>query len=86
MQIFLVYFDDVIMFKSSMEAQVGHVDKVLNLPREEKVTVKLKKCSFFNSNVEYIGNTIFSGNLTALIDKSSSIHGYPLPEYKKKLC
>ena len=54
----LIYLDDVIIYSKSMEEHIDHVDGVLRCLSAAAVTLKIKKCKFFTSTVEYLGHII----------------------------
>jgi len=57
----LVYPDDVIVYSQTQEEHVQHIDDVLDLLRAAEVTLKLPKCRFFRTTVEYLGHEITPG-------------------------
>ena len=59
----LIYLDDVIVYSKTEEWHVGHVDHVLRLLREARVPLRLPKCRFFRTTVEYLGHKIKPGRL-----------------------
>lgn len=68
-----------------MEAHVEHLEKVLGLLKESNVTLKLKKCSFFNSKVVHLFHTIIPGKLAEEIENSWEIHQALFPNDKTKI-
>lgn len=62
-QFALVYLDDVIVFSKTLDEHFDHVRTVLRLLRNAGVTIRLDKCSFFATKVEYLGHTITPGKL-----------------------
>ena len=50
----LVYLDDVIIFSKNVSQHLSHVDKLLTQLEEAGVTLKLKKCTFFQNRVYYL--------------------------------
>ena len=54
----LIYLDDVIVYSKTEEEHIGHVDHVLRLLREAGVTLRLPKCRFFRTTVEYLEHEI----------------------------
>jgi len=62
----LVYLDDVIVFCDTQEEHDQHLDDVLGLLRAAGVTLKLLKCRFFRTTVEYLGHVITPGRLGVL--------------------
>jgi len=59
----LIYLDDVIVYSKTEEKHIGHVDHVLCLLREAGVTLRLPKCRFLPTTVEYLGHEIKQGRL-----------------------
>ena len=43
----LVYIDDVIIFSTNLDDHIKHVDEILTTLAEAGVTLKIKKCFFF---------------------------------------
>ena len=62
-QICLVYLDDVIVFSRTHGEHAKHLDTVLSLLRSAGISFKLKKCSFFQPEVHYLGPVISPGKL-----------------------
>jgi len=59
----LVNLDEVIVYSKTEEEHIGHVDHVLRLLREAGVTLRLPKCGFLRTTVEYLGHEIKPGRL-----------------------
>jgi len=59
----LIYLEDVIVYSKSEEEHIGDDDHVLRLLREAGVTLRLPKCRFFRTTVEYLGREIQLGRL-----------------------
>jgi len=57
-KICLVYLDDVIIFSATPEQHIKDVDTVLTRLREAGVTLKLRKCKWFTTEVEYLGHIV----------------------------
>ena len=51
------------MYSKTEEEHIGHVDHVLRLLREAGVTLRLSKCRFFRTTVEYLEHEIKPGRL-----------------------
>ena len=52
----LVFFDDILIY--SNEDHVRHVDKVLQLLKEQQLYAKPSKCFFGVKDVEYLGHIV----------------------------
>ena len=59
----LIYLDDVIVYSKTEKEHIGPVDHVLRLLREAGVTLRLPKCRFFRTTVEYLGHENKPGRL-----------------------
>ncbi len=65
----LVYLDDVVVFSTSVQDPVAHLDNILGLLGSAVFSLKLKKCDFFTRSVNYLGYVIRPGRL-ALAEKN----------------
>lgn len=66
----LVYLDDVIVFSHSPEVHLVHLDQVLQLLKENGVSLRPSKCHLFQKQVEYLGHVIRPGRV-ALNEKNT---------------
>ena len=46
-----------------MESHIQHVDEILSCLKKAGVTLKINKCKFFTTTVDYLGHTITPGQL-----------------------
>lgn len=54
----LVYLDDLIVFRRTLEEHEERLLKVLDRLREEGLKVFLDKCQFGGSSVNYVGHVV----------------------------
>ena len=78
----LIYLDDVIVFSKSMEQHVQDVDKVLGLLGASGVSLKLKKCEFFQPRVNYLGHVVTPGKLSVAADRTQGFNNSTFPHDK----
>ena len=75
----LVFFDDILVYSKSMEEHEGHVCKVLQLLRENKLYAKKSKCTFCTSQTEYLGFIISEEKILVDLGKVKDILDWPIP-------
>ena len=81
----LVYIDDVIVYSRTIEEHFSHVREVLTLLRQSGITLKLRKCAFFESSVEYLGHVIRPGRLEVANANIESIKKAKIPTTQTEL-
>jgi hypothetical protein len=75
----VVYFDDILIFSRSLEDHVAHLTQVLSTLRFESFYINLKKCSFAQPSVLFLGFIISSKGITADPEKVRAILDWPIP-------
>lgn len=58
-----VFIDDIIVYSRTMEEHVAHLEQVFHICKEANLRIKLSKCTFASSSVEYLGHQITSDGL-----------------------
>ena len=67
-----IYLDYFIVFSKDAETHLRHVDEVLRLLRRTGVTLKLRKCSFFQPKIDNLGHVITPGKLSVDVNNSKA--------------
>uniref|UniRef100_A0A1S4CA12 RNA-directed DNA polymerase homolog n=1 Tax=Nicotiana tabacum TaxID=4097 RepID=A0A1S4CA12_TOBAC len=62
-QFVVIYLDDIVIYSSCMEEHLEHLRKVFQILRENDLFVKREKCSFAQSQVQFLGHTISQGQI-----------------------
>eukprot|EP00253_Pinus_taeda_P035497 PITA_35497 len=57
-EIFIVFIDDILVYSKNEEDHVEHLEAVLRLLREIQLYANLKKRSFFQTEVHYLGHVV----------------------------
>jgi hypothetical protein len=57
----LVFFDDILVYSQNLADHLIHLEQVMSEFRKHALKAKLSKCSFGQSQVQYLGHVI-SGN------------------------
>jgi RNase H-like domain found in reverse transcriptase/Reverse transcriptase (RNA-dependent DNA polymerase) len=69
----LIYLDDVIVYSRSIQDHIQHVEEILSLLQQLGASLKLKKCHFFQSSVDYLGHVIYPRKLAVAQKNIESI-------------
>ena len=77
------YLDDIIIYSNSWEDHLDHIKYVLTQLRNANLTVNLKKCSFAQTSMEYLGYVITSNGISINQEKLAPITDYPTPRTAK---
>jgi hypothetical protein len=81
----LVFFDDIIIHRKSWEDHVQHVDRVLQLLKEQQLDVKPSKFFFGVKDVEYLGHIVSHEGVKVDPNKIKSMMELSIPKTLKNL-
>jgi hypothetical protein len=81
----LVFFDDILIYRKSWEDHVRHVDKVLQLLKEQQLYAKPSKCFFGVKEVEYLGHIVSHEGVKVDPNKIKAMMDWPIPKTLKNL-
>jgi hypothetical protein len=59
----LLYIDDIVVYSNTLSEHVQHLRAVLTVLRQNKLYAKMSKCTFAQSEIEYLGHIIGNGCL-----------------------
>ena len=76
----IVYLDDILIFSKTKEEHLEHIRQVLQRLKEEKLMINLKKCSFMQEEIVYLGFVISADGLKMDPEKVKAILEWPTPE------
>ena len=76
----IVYLDDILIFDKTKEENFEHVRQVLQILKEEKLMINLKKCSFMQEEIVYLGFVISTDGLRMDPKKVKEILEWPTLE------
>ncbi|KAK4327310.1 hypothetical protein Pmani_002251 [Petrolisthes manimaculis] len=80
-----VYLDDVIIYGKNLQSHVENLRKVLERLQEAKLTLKLEKCEFFKTEVDYLGHVVSAEGLKPQPSKVDAVRQMAQPETVKEL-
>lgn len=75
----LAYMDDLLIPSASIEEGFQRLEDVLIILQEAGLTLKLSKCSFFDTSIEYLGYEISCEGIKPSQRKISAVQNFPVP-------
>ena len=81
----LVYLDDVIVLGHTFQEHLCNLRSVLQRLRESGLRLKPSKCSFFQSEVQYLGYIISRKGVSTDPKKTQKVSSWPLPTTKREV-
>ena len=79
LQCCLIYLDDVIVFSSSPEEHLASLDKVFRRFAEAGLKIRIEKCNFFQSEVEYLGHVVSSEGVKPNRERIAAVQNWKVP-------
>ena len=76
----LVFFDDILIYNTSMTDHIQHLTIVLQLLQNHQFFVKESKCNFAAPTVAYLGHIIQQGTVSPDPEKIQAILQWPEPK------
>ena len=76
---FIAYLDDILIFRKTQEEHLKHVKQTLDVLKREKLYVKLSKCEFGKTSLNYLGHIVRGGELKIDPCKVAAIVNWPKP-------
>ena len=73
------YLDDILIYSETLEDHLIHLQNVFDRLREHGLKLKLKKCSFLQSETHYLGFIIYSRGIQPDPQKIEAIKSLPSP-------
>lgn len=75
----VVYLDDVLIFSTTFEEHLQHLQKILEAFRSNSLHVNLSKCHFGQREVEYLGHIVCPGGVAVDPKKVEAVNNWPTP-------
>ena len=73
------YLDDILIYNETLEERLFHLQSVFDRLREHNLRLKLKKCSFLQSETSYLGFIIDRDEIRPDPKKVDAIKSLPAP-------
>lgn len=81
----VVFFDDILVYNSSLEEHISHLRQVFQWLRANSWKLKLSKCKFACESISYLGHVISATGLSTDPSKVQAVMEWPLPLTVKDL-
>lgn len=81
----IVFFDNILIYSSSMTAHESHLKEILNMLRQNQLYANKKKCLFGQPQIEYLGHLISEAGVAADLKKVEDMLKWPVPKDLKGL-
>jgi hypothetical protein len=81
----IAYVDDILIYSKTEEDHLRHLDLVFQRLQENKLFLKLSKCAFGKSSVDFCGTTVSSQRLHIDSSKLETLFATPAPTNVKQL-
>ena len=82
-KICFVYLDDIIIFSEDPNDHIKHVKMVADRLRQHKLKIKLTKCKFAQTKIEYLSHVICNGQIYPSPSKTEAIFRTIVPKTVK---
>lgn len=81
----IVFFDDILVFSTSMAEHYGHLSQVFSILDTHQFHLKPSKCSFGQRQIAYLGHIVSDGTVAPDPSKIQGVIDWPTPKSTKSL-
>lgn len=75
----IIFIDDILDYSRSEEEHWEHLSKVLARLQEQKLFAKFSKCSFWKTEIGFLGHRVSEKGVSADPEKIAAIQNWPRP-------
>ena len=79
----LIYLDDIIIFSSTFDEHLGHLEAVFKRLQEHNLKIKPSKCEFLRNRVVYLGHIVSEEGIHTDPSKIEAMKTWPIPKCTK---
>ena len=81
----LVFFDDILIYSKSWDDHLEHLDMVFSILRHHQLYLKMSKCTFGATRIEYLGHFISTEGISTDPIKIKAVESWPTPTNQKQV-
>jgi hypothetical protein len=81
----VVYLDDILVFSRTAQEHLFHLRQVLQILRENKFYAKMKKCTFFKPETNFLGHVVGEDGIKPDPMKVAVVNNWPAPKTVKEV-
>lgn len=81
----IIYMDDIAVYSKTANEHLKLLKEVFERLKSNRLFVKLSKCEFMKSSIEFLGHNICAEGVRMLSDKVKSINEWPRPRNEKQV-
>ncbi|CAL8152611.1 unnamed protein product [Prunus armeniaca] len=81
----MVFFDDILIYNTSMTDHLTHLTAVFSVLRDHGLKLKLSKCDFAQPSMSYLGHVLSAAGVAVDPQKIHCIQEWPQPKTLKAL-
>jgi hypothetical protein len=81
----LVFFDDIMVYSSSLELHINHLKNILETLRNNHLFARKSKWSSCKSQVEYLGHIMPAKKIATILKKTAVVRDWPPQKTLKEL-
>ena len=71
----IVFLDDILVYSKIEEEHEHHLGMVVQVLRENQLYSKLRKCSFYENKIQYLGHIISEEGIAVDLENIEAIKG-----------
>lgn len=75
----IVFFDDILIYNKTRTDHLQHLQQTFCALEQDQFFLKLSKCSFVQSQIQYLGHLVSTSRVEPVQDKIHAIQQWPAP-------
>jgi hypothetical protein len=76
----LIYLDDILIFSSTPEEHIKHIQQVFQTLRDNNLSLKTSKCHFFQQELKFLGHIVSKDGIKPDPEKVQAVNNWTEPK------